>query len=369
MPNYIQVLINLAIAGVVLYVVIKGLSIGFDKITVKVVNLSNGTKKILFLALVGILFVLPFLTNAYFLRTAIIIGIYIVLALSLNFIVGFTGQLSMGHAAFYGIGAYTTALLTVNFGVSFWLALLFSALVAAAFGFLLGIPTLRLRGDYLAITTIGFGEIVRLVLVNWTSVTRGPAGIPGIPSPSIFGYTLSSNTANYYLILAIVAITIFVFYRILNSRVGSGLQAIREDEVAAEAMGIDTTKLKIMAFTIGAFFAGLAGSFFASYIHYVSPDSFTYLESVIILCMVVLGGIGSIPGVIVGAIVLAALPEALRSIATYRYAIYGMLLIMMMLMRPQGFISLESLKEGRKKSGDSNSKKRHQGFRGATSSK
>lgn len=270
------------------------------------------------------------------------------MALSLNIVIGFAGQLSMGHAAFYGIGAYTTALLTVGLGVSFWIAFPASAVVAGVFGFLLGMPTLRLKGDYLAITTIGFGEIIRLVLVNWVDVTRGPAGIPGIPSPSLFGYVISDNTSWYYFVLIIVILVVLLVNNLLKSRLGRGFVAIRDDEIAAEAMGINPVSLKILAFTMGAAIAGAAGSIFASYVHYVNPDNFTYIESVVILCMVVLGGAGSIPGVIIGAVILAALPEALRSVQLYRFAIYGLLLIIMMISRPQGMISLESLKGGRR---------------------
>ena len=213
---------------------------------------------------------------------------------------------------------------------------------------MLGIPTLRLKGDYLAITTIGFSEILRLVLINWASFTRGPAGIPGIPSPKIFNYTINTNTGYYYILYILVLLTIFISYRLLNSRLGRGLVAVKDDEVAAEAMGINPTFLKILAFVLGAAIAGLAGGIFASFIHYVNPDNFTYMESVVMLTMVVLGGVGSVPGIIVGATILTILPEALRGISTYRYAIYGILLVMMMIVRPQGMISMSSLKGGTK---------------------
>lgn len=284
--------------------------------------------------------------NPYALRTSIIALIYIVLALSLNFVVGFAGQLSMGHAAFYAVGAYTTAILTVDLKFPFWIALFFSGVVSAIFGFLIGIPTLRLKGDYLAIVTIGFSEIIRLVLINWVSLTKGPAGIPGIPSPTFFGISLSSSTAYYYILLLLVLATIFISNRLLDSRLGRGLIAINDDEIAAEAMGINPTFLKMLAFVLGAAIAGIAGGIFASFIHYVNPDNFTYAESVVMLTMVVLGGVGSVPGIVVGATTLAVLPEALRGISTYRYAIYGILLVMMMIVRPQGIISMASLKKG-----------------------
>jgi len=344
----LQVLLNLVLAGLALWVVIKIMSVVFDTTTNKLINMSAAGRKIIVGALLLFLLLVPliFSNSPYLMRTIIIIGIYIILALSLNLIIGFAGQLSMGHAAFYGIGAYVTALLTVNFGISFWIALLASVIVAALFGLLLGIPTLRLKGDYLAITTIGFGEIIRLILINWVGVTRGPAGIPGIPSPSFFGYTISSNAQWFYLLLVVVILVIILSQNLLKSRLGRGLIAVRDNEIAAEAMGINPTILKIMAFALGAAIAGIAGSMFAGYVHYVNPDNFTYMESVIILTMVVLGGSGSIPGVIVGAIVLAALPEMLREVQLYRYAIYGLMLIILMISRPQGMISTSGVKGG-----------------------
>ncbi|MGE5454625.1 MAG: branched-chain amino acid ABC transporter permease [Methylocystaceae bacterium] len=346
--TFLKVVINLTLAGVGLWVAIKILSLVFDTATDKIISMPASGRKIMLGVLLALLLLIPLAlgNSPYLMRTIVIIGIYIILALSLNLVVGFAGQLSMGHAAFYGIGAYTTALLTVSFGMSFWLALLISCLVAALFGLLLGIPTLRLKGDYLAITTIGFGEIVRLILVNWVGFTRGPAGIPGIPSPSLFGYSISSNGQWYYLLLVVVILVVIVSQNLLKSRLGRGLIAVRDNEIAAEAMGINPTILKITAFALGAAIAGIGGSMFAGYVHYVNPDNFTYMESVIILTMVVLGGSGSIPGVIVGAIVLAALPELLRDVQLYRYAIYGLMLIILMISRPQGMISTSGVKGG-----------------------
>ncbi|KNF07475.1 ABC-type branched-chain amino acid transport system, permease component [Gottschalkia purinilytica] len=371
MGNFLTVLKNLAIYTIILYIAIKVMSKVFDFITRYFSKADKKTKIILITGILALVLVWPIIFSGqpYVLRTSIIALIYIALALSLNIILGFAGQLSMGHSAFYAIGAYTTALLTVNFKVSFWIALIASALISGIFGLLLGIPTLRLKGDYLAITTIGFGEILRLVLINWTDVTKGPAGIPGIPSPSIFGMTIRSNIGYFYLILILGIFTIFISLRLLNSRLGRGLIAIKDDEIAAEAMGINPIYLKILAFVLGSAIAGIAGGFFASFIHYVNPDNFTYMESVVILTMVVLGGVGSIPGVIIGATVLAVLPEALRDIATYRYAIYGILLVMMMIIRPQGMISMDSLKGGGNKNENNGSKRRYKVIRGLNSSK
>lgn len=370
MANFIKVSGNIVLAILVLFISIKVLSRLFDGITKKFTQIDKKKQRGI-VALFGILIIVwPFLAQGspYILRTSIMALIYVVLALSLNMVIGLAGQLSMGHAAFFGIGAYVVALLTVNHGVSFWIALVISAVVAALFGFILGIPTLRLKGDYLAITTIGFAEIVRLVLVNWTKVTRGPAGIPGIPSPSLFGLSLRSNLAYFYIILALVAIVIFISYRLINSRLGLGLIAVKDDEIAAEAMGVNSTNLKILAFVLAGAIAGMAGGFFASFIRYVNPDNFTYMESVLILCMVVLGGVGSIPGVILGAVVLTILPEALRDIATYRYAVYGLLLIVMMIIRPEGMISKEKLK-GVTKNADNGGKGSNKVLRWFSSSK
>ncbi len=357
MNRILRVIINLIIYSSILVVAMLLLSKVFDWGTKRFVSIDRHKKIILGIVLLVLVGAVPFIfaNNAYALRTSIVVMFYIVLALSLNFVLGFAGQLSMGHSAFYAVGAYTLAIATVNYGIPFWLSLLLSAIVSSIFGLLLGIPTLRLRGDYLAITTIGFGEILRLVLINWTSFTRGPAGIPGIPSPSIFGMTISTNMGYYYITYILALLTIFISYRLLNSRLGRGLIAVRDDEVAAEAMGINPTYLKILAFVLGATIAGIVGGIFGSYIHYVNPDNFTYSESVTILTMVVLGGVGSIPGVVVGSAILAVLPEALRGIETYRYAIYGLLLVLMMIIRPQGMISMASIKGGAGKNENSRS--------------
>jgi branched-chain amino acid transport system permease protein len=346
MGDFLRVNMNIVLYALVLFFSIKVLTKVFDLATAKFVSLTDKPKLILKISLIAVALAVPLLLSSapYFMRTVTVIVLYVVLALSLNIVIGFAGQLSIGHAAFYAVGAYTTAILTVMLHVNFFIAMIASALVAGLFGLLLGTPTLRLKGDYLAIVTIGFCEILRLVLINWISLTRGPAGIPGIPSPSLFGLKLSSPGAYYYLILAIAVLTVILSQRLLNSRLGRGLIAVRDDEIAAEAMGVNPTFLKILAFVLGAMIAGVAGSFFASFVHYVNPDNFNYMESVVILTMVVLGGVGSIPGVVVGAIILAALPELLRDIASYRYAIYGILLVMMMIIRPKGIISMDILK-------------------------
>lgn len=286
-----------------------------------------------------LLLTLPFLgMGDYMLRIAIMAGVYIVLSLSLHLIVGITGQISLGHAAFYGIGAYTSALITLQCGAPFWLAALAAALLSGMVALAIGIPSLRLRGGYLAITTLGFNEIIRLVLINWDSLTRGPMGLPGIPAPTMLGYRFENNVSYYYLILILVFITFIVMSRILHSKIGRNLLAIREDDIAAEAMGISLLKYKVIAFVIGAIFAGAAGSFYAHFVSYIDPQSFSFDESVIILSMVVIGGMGSLAGAALGATLMVILPEALRFLVQYRMLIYGIMLVVMMLLRPQGLL-------------------------------
>lgn len=292
----------------------------------------------LLLLLLFLLFIFPFTTTDYFIDVAILAGIYIILALGLNVVVGFAGLLNLGFVAFYAIGAYTYAILNTRFGLDFWSALPFSIGLTTAAGFLLAIPALRLRGDYLAIVTLGFGEIVRLILNNWDSVTRGPNGISGIAPPVIMSVSLGELSYYYYLVLLSVILTIFITKRVYSSRIGRAWVAIREDEVASSVMGINTTMYKLYAFAFGAFWAGLAGTIFASKMQFVSPESFTFMESVLILSMVILGGLGSIPGVILGAIILVVLPEALREVQLYRMLALGSGLVLLMIFRPQGLL-------------------------------
>ena len=285
-----------------------------------------------------VLAVLPLvIKNDYLMHVLITVGLYVVLSLSLNLVSGFAGQLSIGHAAFYGIGAYLTGLLMLRFNMPYWFTIPISGIVTALFGLLLGLPTLRLQGDYLAIVTLGFGEIVRLVFLNWDSVTRGPMGLPGIPSPQLGSYMFVSKIPYYYLILAIMVVTIIFMVRIAESEFGLSLIAVSHDEVAAEAVGIPTLRAKLLAFSFAALFAGIAGGYYATYISFVSPDSFTFMDSVTILSMVVLGGLASIPGVVIGAIVLGLAPEVLRFMADYRMLLYGALMVIMMIFKPDGF--------------------------------
>lgn len=285
--------------------------------------------------------IFPFITSLY--QTSIMITalMYVILGLGLNIVVGLGGLLHLGYAAFYAIGAYTYALLNKYAGLSFWVCLPLGGLSAMMLGILVGLPVLRLRGDYLAIVTLGFGEITRIILENVSEVTGGPAGISGIPRPSFFGISMNLNTAityTYFLTLLLVLFTIFVVRRLEYSRLGRSWIAMREDEVASQAMGIDITRAKLSSFALGALWAGLAGVFFAAKTTFVNPASFTLWESVIILCVVVLGGLGSIKGVILGAIVIILLPEYLRAFSEFRMLVFGMALVLMMIFRPGGFI-------------------------------
>ncbi len=276
--------------------------------------------------------------NNYYIDVLILAGIYMVLALGLNIVVGMLGLLDLGYVAFYALGAYCYALLSTKVGISFWFSLPLGALLASLFGVLLGIITMRLRGDYLAIVTLGFIHIIYLVLNNWDSLTNGPNGILNIERPKIGGFLLDQPIHFYYLIVAILLFTILIVNRLNNSYIGRAWIAIREDEVAAAAMGIDVTKMKILAFAMGAAWAGVAGVFFAGKFAFVSPESFKFLETVFVLSMVVLGGMGSVSGVILGAIILVILPEVLREFQSFRMMIFGGAMILMMIFRPQGLI-------------------------------
>ncbi|MCC7201230.1 MAG: branched-chain amino acid ABC transporter permease [Nitrospirae bacterium] len=282
--------------------------------------------------------VMPLFMNNYYIDVLTIAGIYTVLALGLNIVVGIAGLLDLGYIAFYAVGAYSYGILNTQLGIPFWPALITGALLSALCGTVLGIITLRLRGDYLAIVTLGFLMIVHLVLNNWDGLTNGPNGILGIEPPSIGSFTFSSPAHFYYLIIFIAALAVFVINRINNSRIGRAWIAMREDETAASAMGINVTYMKILAFTLGASWAGLAGVFFAGRYSFISPESFTFFETVLVLSMVVLGGMGSITGVIIGVALLIILPEVFRGFHDYRMLAFGGAMTLMMIFRPQGLI-------------------------------
>ena len=347
--------------------------------------MRNAPKHLTFWLLLAALLLLPFATDALlgrgWVRIVDFAMLYIMLALGLNIVVGFAGLLDLGYIAFFAVGAYCYALagsphLALAFpmafpeGVhlSFWIILPLAALLAGAFGILLGAPTLRLRGDYLAIVTLGFGEIIRIFLNNLNApvnLTNGPQGISRIDPVSvantrlnvtqeIFGISLPSVHLYFYLFLAFAVLAIFSSQRLEKSRIGRAWMAIREDEVAASAMGINTRNLKLLAFAMGATFGGASGALFAGFQGFVSPESFSLMESIMVLCMVVLGGMGNIAGVILGGVLLAVLPEALRHSVvplqqalfgktivdpeSLRMLLFGTALIVMMLYRPAGLL-------------------------------
>ncbi|KAF0115074.1 MAG: branched-chain amino acid transport system permease protein [Rhodospirillaceae bacterium] len=307
------------------------------------------------------LFLPLLLPNRYAIDTATTLLIYVMLGWGLNIVVGLAGLLDLGYVAFYAVGAYSYALLSLYFDYSFWLCLPLAGLLAALFGILLGFPVLRLRGDYLAIVTLGFGEIIRVVLTNWNTLTHGSQGISGIPRPSFFGLPFGVAVEGgpvtfsaffgiahdplhrviflYYLILVLALGTNAFTLRIRRLPIGRAWEALREDETACRALGLDPTTIKLSAFAIGAMFAGLAGSFFAARQGFVSPESFAFLESAIILAIVVLGGMGSQTGVVVAAFVLVVLPEWFRDFVEYRMFLFGAAMVAVMLWRPQGLLS------------------------------
>ncbi len=307
--------------------------------------------------------VFPFLPLAdrRTLDIAILVATYVMLGWGLNVVVGLAGLLDLGYVAFYAVGAYSYALLAVNFDLGFWVCLPFAGIMAAFAGILLGFPVLRLRGDYLAIVTLGFGEMVRIILINWYKVTRGPDGITNIPRPSFFGLPFSAEVPEgghsfhsffgleyapidrivflYYVILALALLTNAVTLRIRKLPVGRAWEALREDETACRSLGINPRNTKLTAFAMGAMFGGFGGSFFATRQGFISPESFTFIESAIILAIVVLGGMGSQIGVLFAAIVLIGLPELFRELHQYRMLAFGAAMVMIMIWRPRGLLA------------------------------
>ncbi len=299
-------------------------------------------RNILIAVLLGAAMIFPFVFSPYQTNIMITALMYVVLGLGLNIVVGMAGLLDLGFVAFYAVGAYSYALLNHHFGLGFWTVLPIGAGLAAIAGIILGFPVLRLRGDYLAIVTLGFGEIIRLVLENWTEFSNGPNGVSNIARPGFFGMEMSlehSLTYIYFIMIAFIIFTIFVVNRLQDSRLGRAWLALREDEIACQAMGIDKMKTKLAAFSLGAFWAGIIGVVFAAKTTFINPASFTFLESAIILSIVVLGGMGSIVGVICGAFILILMPEYLRALSEYRMLAFGAILVAMMVFRPQGLIA------------------------------
>jgi branched-chain amino acid transport system permease protein len=277
------------------------------------------------------------LDNLYLRDIFTYIGLYIMLGMGMNIVVGYAGLMDLGYIAFYGIAAYTVAALTAEFEIApFWLAFPAAVLLAAAFGVVLGAPTLRLRPDYLAMVTVGFGEIARLAFINLDAITGGPPGVTGIPRPDLGFIKITTSGQLYWVIVAMAILITWFTQRLGQSRIGRGWAYTRDDEIAAEAIGIDTVRMKLLAFALGAGMAGIAGTFFAVKMTMVAPESFTWWESLVVLIIVVLGGMGSIPGVILGAVVMVSLPEVLRDFDDYRMLILGLSLVLLALFRPKG---------------------------------
>ena len=331
--------------------------------TVKLVTKPSRTRQIAGWVIGGFALVLPFLPFAdrNLVDKATLVLIYVMLGWGLNVVVGLAGLLDLGYVAFYAVGAYSYALLSLNFGLTFWVCLPLAGLFAGTVGMMLGFPVLRLRGDYLAIVTLGFGEIVRVILLNWQSLTGGPNGIVDIHRPSFFGLPFTPNPPEghqsfatffgldytpdhriifqYYLIFALAMITNAFTLRIRRLPIGRAWEALREDETACRSLGLNPTNIKLSAFAIGAMFGGFAGSFFATRQGFISPESFNFLESAMILAIVVLGGMGSQIGIILAAVILVGLPEWFRDLQLYRMLAFGGAMVLIMLWRPRGLLS------------------------------
>ena len=321
------------------------------------------TQRWIILGLILVALIWPFFGSRGAVDIATLILIYVMLGLGLNIVVGLAGLLDLGYVGFYAVGAYTYALLAHYYGLGFWICLPIAGMMSALFGFLLGFPVLRLRGDYLAIVTLGFGEIIRLLLRNLTGLTGGPNGISNIPKPTLFGLTFEKTAAEgmqtfheffgiayssvnkviflYLVALLLALLALFVINRLLRMPSGRAWEALREDEIACRALGLNPTIIKLSAFTLGACFAGFAGSFFAARQGLVTPESFTFIESAIILAIVVLGGMGSQLGVILAAVVLILMPELMRDFSEYRMLMFGALMVLMMIWRPQGLLPMQ----------------------------
>ena len=281
--------------------------------------------------------------DAYFIHLLILIGIYLILAISLQLSLGFSGLLNLGHIAFFGIGAYVSAILSLS-GVPFLISILVAGIISGFFGWLLSLPTSKLKGDYLALTTLGFSFVVYAIFLNWTEITKGPFGLPGIPRPNIFGIDFSSNISFLILVFIFALISYFFIHRICNSQFGKALEAARDDELAVKSLGKHTLKLKSISLAVSAFFAGIAGSLFASYITFIDPSSFTFINLIPILLIVIIGGLASLRGTILATIIIVLLPEPLRFIGLpssilgpIRQIVFALMLILIIYFKPRGF--------------------------------
>ncbi len=367
-PVYVAVTIGIVFAGRFILVLWRRRARPMDRSTRERVMDRIGAEvqhysKYAGLALFGFALAVPVIwsDNRYIVDVATLVLTYVMLGWGLNIVVGLAGLLDLGYVAFYAVGAYSYALIALHFDLSFWASLPLAGLFAASFGILLGFPVLRLRGDYLAIVTLGFGEIIRVILLNWYSLTRGPDGLSGIPRPSFFGFEFTRSPDEdqtafhqlfgwdfssmhriiflYYVILVLALITNFFTLRIRKLPIGRAWEALREDEIACRSLGINPTNTKLTAFAIGAMFGGFAGSFFATRQGFISPESFTFVESAVILAIVVLGGMGSQIGVVLAAVLLIGGFELFRELAEYRMLAFGALMVIIMVWRPRGLLA------------------------------
>ncbi len=306
------------------------------------IRLSSFQVKVGLVIFIGLL--LPLILKSNFhIHLVFMVGLYGVLSISLNIAIGYCGLANLAHATFFGLGAYAAALSALNWGTPFYVNLIIGGLFALIFGVLLGIPTLRLRGIYLALVTIAFTQMIRLVQINWIKVTKGPMGLPGIPGASILNFQFSSITYCYY-ILFLLVILLIISWRLENSRIGRAFFAIKNDPLAANSLGINVTYYKMLAFAISSFIAGSAGSVYAHYVSFISPDTFTLNDSITILCMVILGGSGKIFGALLGAVVLVIMPEVFRFAEEYRMFFVGGFIIVGVLLTdgtPGDFLRLK----------------------------
>ena len=360
-PAALAIIVGLVFAGALVREIVLGeRTIALDRLIPPALLARGQTLgRFVGLALLGFAILVPiiFYSNRYLLDLGIMILTYVMLGWGLNIVVGLAGLLDLGYVAFYAVGAYSYALLAENFGFSFWLCLPLAGILASFWGILLGFPVLRLRGDYLAIVTLAFGEMIRLVLINWQSLTHGPDGITGVPRPSFFGLPFSNSEGGfaqtfglewsplhrivflYYLILVLALVTNLVTIRLRRLPIGRAWEALREDEIACRSLGINTTNTKLTAFAMGAMFAGFAGSFFATRQGFISPESFTFAESALVLAIVVLGGMGSQIGVAVAAAVMLGGFEFFREFAQFRMLVFGLAMVTIMIWRPRGLVA------------------------------
>ncbi|NVJ92123.1 MAG: high-affinity branched-chain amino acid ABC transporter permease LivM [Methylocystaceae bacterium] len=370
-PRFSWVLVAIVVTAIGRFLIALGQATFFPAVGEAAGNAAGGigaainkNRRVLLLLLLAAAIIFPFspMANRHSLDLAVYVLIYVMLGWGLNIVVGLAGLLDLGYVAFYAVGAYSYALLATTYDLSFWICLPMAGIFSASFGIILGFPVLRLRGDYLAIVTLGFGEIIRVILLNWYDLTGGPDGISSIPKPTFFGLAEFSRKGSeglppfhelfgleyssqhkfvffYFLIMALALITNFFTLRIRKLPVGRAWEALREDETACRSLGINPTNTKLSAFAIGAMFAGFAGSFFATRQGFISPESFTFIESAIILAIVVLGGMGSQVGVVLASIVLVLGPEVFRELAEYRMLTFGGLMVLVMVWKPRGLLS------------------------------